>query len=71
MPVMDGIELVKKIRANKKISHLPVIAVTSMTGETHANEGLEAGFDIYEHKLDRNRLVNVVNKAITQRRLPV
>jgi two-component system, chemotaxis family, sensor kinase CheA len=70
MPVMDGIELVKRIRSDKKLSHLPVIALTSMTGDTYTKVGLEAGFDIYEYKLDRSRLLSVIEKAISDRRLP-
>lgn len=69
MPVMDGIELVKRIRQDKKLSHLPVIALTSMTGETYTKEGLEAGFDVYEYKLDRSRLISVIQKVINDRRL--
>ena len=68
MPLIDGIELVKRIRADKSLCHLPVVAVTSMTDDFHKNEGLEAGFDIYEFKLDRTRLLSVIQEAINHRR---
>lgn len=68
MPVLDGLGLIKKIRADKSLCHLPAIAVTSMTDESHINEGLEAGFDIYEFKLDRTRLISVIQEAIDHRR---
>lgn len=68
MPVMDGFELVKRIRENPKISQLPIIAVTSMTGEYNKKIGLDQGFDYYEYKLDRERLLQVVEQAIDKRR---
>lgn len=68
MPIMDGIELIKKIRANPGLRHLPVIAVTSMTSEYQSRNGLESGFDYYEGKLDRNRLLKTIEQAITSRK---
>lgn len=58
MPVMDGLEFIKKIRENKEFSHIPVIALTSMLGESNKKEGLDAGFDFYEYKLDKENLLN-------------
>lgn len=46
MPNMDGIELVKKIRADKKFNHIPVIII-SASAENHLNlmeQGLIQGF---------------------------
>ncbi len=68
MPVMNGLELVKRIRSDSRLCSLPVIAVTSLTGEKQKNEGLEAGFDAYEYKLDRSRLLEVVDRVIRDRR---
>lgn len=64
MPLMDGIELVRTIRANKKLSHLPVIALTSLTGDYNKEKGLRAGFDVYEYKLDRIRLLDTLHKIL-------
>lgn len=68
MPVMDGMELVRRIRSSKELSHLPVIAVTSLTGESQKKAGLEAGFDYYEFKLDKTRMLETVEKALQKRR---
>jgi two-component system chemotaxis sensor kinase CheA len=68
MPVMDGYQLVKRIRENKSWSHMPVIAVTSMTGEWHAQQGMDSGFDFYEAKLDRDRLLSKIDEAIRLRK---
>ncbi|MCX7712004.1 MAG: chemotaxis protein CheW [Clostridia bacterium] len=68
MPIMDGLELVKKIREDKQLASLPVIAVTSMTGDLQKKAGLEAGFDLYEFKLDRARLIEQIEQMIEKRR---
>ncbi len=68
MPVMDGLELVRRIRADPELAHLPVIAITSLIGEAQVKEGLEAGFDAYEFKLDRQRLLQILDSAIKKRR---
>lgn len=67
MPEMSGLELVKRIRADVRFSRLPAIALTSLTGEMQKREGLEAGFDAYEYKLDRSRLLELVNQIIQER----
>ena len=68
MPVMDGLELVKKIRLDKRLSSLPVIAVTSMTGDLQKKAGMEAGYDYYEFKLDRTGLLQKIGLALSDRR---
>ena len=64
MPVMDGYEFVKRLKESSILSNIPVIAVTSMTGDYNRNIGLEKGFDYYEYKLDRDRLLKVIDIAI-------
>ncbi len=64
MPVMDGYEFVKRMKESASLSHIPVIAVTSMTGDYNRSIGLEKGFDYYEYKLDRDRLLKVIDIAI-------
>jgi two-component system, chemotaxis family, sensor kinase CheA len=71
MPVMNGLEFVRKIRTSPDLAHLPVIAITSLAGEAQVKEGLEAGFDAYELKLDRQRLLSILEKAIQKRRKTV
>lgn len=68
MPEMNGIELIKRIRADKSLCDLPVIAVTSLTGELQKKEGLAAGFDSYEFKLDRARLIEIIEETLNKRR---
>ena len=62
MPVMDGWELVTEIRRDSTLKHLPVIAVTSVTGDKNIKKALEVGMDEYLLKLDREELLNSVKK---------
>lgn len=64
MPIMDGYEFVKRMKESASLSNIPVIAVTSMTGDYNRSIGLEKGFDYYEYKLDRDRLLKVIDIAI-------
>ncbi|MDF2571547.1 MAG: CheA signal transduction histidine kinase [Sporomusa sp.] len=64
MPIMNGIELVRAIRANEELRHLPVIALTSLTADADKEKGLRAGFDIYEFKLDRGRLLESIAQVL-------
>mgnify|MGYP002855845565 CR=1 FL=1 len=47
MPKMDGYELTKAIKFNKKYSHLPIILLTAKTSEEEEQEGLLSGADEY------------------------
>ncbi|HWR42621.1 hybrid sensor histidine kinase/response regulator [Sporomusa sp.] len=67
MPVMDGVELVKAIRGSKNTISLPVIALTSLANERLEREGLEAGFNDYELKLDKTNLLKKVALALSER----
>lgn len=66
MPVMDGFGLVKRIRQTDELKNIPVIALTSMTGDYNKTIGIESGFDYYEYKLDRDKLLNTVEKALEE-----
>lgn len=68
MPLLDGLELVKRIREDKQLSNLPVIAVTSMTGDLQKKAGIDAGFDFYEFKLDKQKLLEKIELALKARR---
>jgi DNA-binding response OmpR family regulator len=47
MPEMDGIELIKKIKSDKRTSHIPVILLTAITGQEQQLKGLETGANDY------------------------
>lgn len=50
MPVMDGIELTKEIRADYTISHTWIILLTAKTTQDNKIEGLEVGANAYINK---------------------
>lgn len=50
MPVMDGIELCKKIKNDFQHSHIPIILITAKNSIQSKIEGLEVGADAYIEK---------------------
>jgi ligand-binding sensor domain-containing protein/signal transduction histidine kinase/DNA-binding response OmpR family regulator len=50
MPVMNGIELCKKIKNDPSVSHTPVVLLTARTDEEQKMEGFEIGADDYVTK---------------------
>ena len=47
MPVMDGMELCRKIKTDIRYSHIPIILLTARTAEEHILSGLKEGTDEY------------------------
>jgi len=47
MPVMDGFELLKKIRSNDKLSDVPIILLSSTQNEADIIRGFDLGADDY------------------------
>jgi chemosensory pili system protein ChpA (sensor histidine kinase/response regulator) len=47
MPNMDGFELISILRSNERFEDIPVILITSRTGEKHRQRGLELGAQRY------------------------
>ena len=57
MPRLDGLGLARRIRADDRTAHLPIIALTSLAGDDDIARGKSAGIDDYQTKLDRDRLL--------------
>lgn len=62
MPNMDGLEFVRTVRATPSWATMPVIALTSLSGEDHRQQGIEAGFTEYQVKLDHDLLIGACLK---------
>ena len=65
MPVMDGWELITEIRRDPKLKDIPIIAVTSVSGEQNVMKGKELGVDAYLLKLDREEILQTIRKFNT------
>ena len=50
MPVMDGLEAVKKIRAREEWSHIPIVALTASSSEFEGKKLEVKGFNTYLRK---------------------
>ena len=69
MPVMDGLELCRKIRTDEMTSHIPVVVITAKSGDNDRLEGLKAGADAYLTKpFNEQELLILVAQLLEQRR---
>lgn len=69
MPVMDGIELCRKIKTDENTSHIPIILLTAKTSSDDRFEGLSIGADAYITKpFDVKIVLATVKNLIETRR---
>ncbi|MDZ7761134.1 MAG: chemotaxis protein CheW [Desulfovermiculus sp.] len=71
MPHMDGFELARKIKENSLLSCIPIIALTTLAQDADMHKGLEAGFDAYHIKLDREELLQSIAQCFSSRHLVI
>ncbi|MEA2040052.1 MAG: chemotaxis protein CheW [Thermodesulfobacteriota bacterium] len=69
MPNLDGFDLTKKIRADERYLHLPVIALTTLAGEEEIMQGKQVGIDDYQIKLDKQKLMESVSNFLRNGRV--
>lgn len=50
MPRMDGYELATHLRNSERFRHLPIIMITSRTGDKHRQRAMDIGVDVYMGK---------------------
>ena len=69
MPEMDGFTMLRMIKTNLNLSHLPVIMLTSMADVGNRLEGLERGADAFLAKpFDMDELHLTIDNLIQTRR---
>ena len=66
MPNLDGLQLIRNIRAHPRLSNIPVLIVSSHAGEEDRQLGLDAGADGYIVKtsFDEAGLLNAVSRLL-------
>ena len=69
-PGMSGIELARRLKANKRTEGIPLIMVTARASEQDKLAGLEIGADDYMTKPFSPRELNARVKAVLRRRAP-
>lgn len=66
MPLINGFELVEKIKNNEKIRLIPTIIVTSLNSDQDKKRGVQVGADAYISKdqLDSDTLLTIIKQLI-------
>ena len=70
LPGIDGLEVCRRLRANNRTCHIPIIMLTAKTAETDRIVGLELGADDYVTKPFSPRELAARIKAVLRRTLP-
>lgn len=71
MPIMNGIEMCKKIKNDLNLCHIPVILLTALTSEKDKLNGLKCGADAYIEKPFTSRILlgQIANLLYTRKLL--
>lgn len=64
MPFMNGIELCKKVKSDRRTDHIPIILLTALTGEEEQIKGLETGANDYLTKPFNFEILNAKIKNL-------
>jgi signal transduction histidine kinase/ligand-binding sensor domain-containing protein/AraC-like DNA-binding protein len=64
MPGMDGITLCRKLKMDKRTSHIPVILLTALTGDSNQLRGLKTGASDYLTKPFNSQILNLKIKNL-------
>ena len=66
MPVMDGLKLVKLVRENEKLKHLPIVIITTEGAEEDRERGLKLGANAYIAKpIQSSHLIKTITELMT------
>lgn len=65
LPILDGFEVLKALRADRKTAEIPVIALTCKGRDADIFRGWQAGFECYLTKpFSDNELITFVRRAL-------
>ena len=65
MPRLTGLGLTERIRKDKRVASLPIIGLTSLASDEDVARGKAVGIDDYQIKLDREKLLETLNKMLS------
>ena len=68
MPYCNGYELTRAIKTREEWRHIPVMALTALSGEEDQRKGVDAGIDEYQIKLDRDEVLQTLEQLILRMR---
>jgi len=68
MPRMDGFEVATRVRHDERLSGLPIVMITSRTGEKHRERALSIGVNVYLGKpYQEAQLLEVISQLVDVR----
>ncbi len=70
MPVMNGWRFMEAARSESKWADTPAVALTALDSEADKSAAVEAGFDAYVIKIDREELLTVISNLLRKKRKP-
>ena len=66
MPRMDGFEVATRVRASQDLKDIPIVMITSRTGDKHRQRAMELGVDYYMGKpYQEEQLLETLNQLLT------
>lgn len=69
MPRMDGYELTRHVRRSDRLRDLPIIMITSRTGDKHREHAMGLGVDRFLGKpYQESELIDEISSVLTERR---
>jgi two-component system, chemotaxis family, sensor kinase CheA len=64
MPIMNGYEFAKGVRADAEFKHLPIVAISTKVDKKNRDEGVKAGFSLHLEKFKKEELLDAVKTFI-------
>ena len=69
LPVMDGCEVTRRLKADKRTRHIPIIALTAHALVTDRVKAINAGCDDYETKpIEFSRLSEKIHNCLAEKK---